>query len=68
MLMQKTAIFMAEKMVFFSVENLRYFLTEAVLTSTHDLYFRAKKNKKNYVYPCKRLTPVLLYIKVYKGV
>ena len=50
-----------------SAQNIdcRYSLDEAVLTSTHNLCFRAEIRKNN-VYPCK---PQFYYIKVgFKGV
>ena len=71
--MQYTAIFHGYKNNNFQMKNCVIFLifapnidcgnmldTEEVLTSTHDLCFRAKISKKN-VYPCK---PHFYYIKV----
>ena len=62
--MQYTSIFHGCKNVHFLMKIFKFFLTfaqniEAVLTSTHNLCFRAKIRKN--VYPCK---PQFYYMKV----
>ena len=57
--MQYTAMLHGCKKGLFSDDFFKSFLSEAVLTSTHNLCFRAKIRKD--VYPCK---PHFYYIKV----
>ena len=53
----KTETFQLKKLRYFSY----FFSNEAVLTSSHNLCFRAEKKNNVYMYPCK---PQFYYIKV----